>query len=51
MPELGQYAQPVLLSYAAGAVLLIALILVSLRRAAKIKKQLSELEKRRGGNG
>lgn len=51
MPDLGKYAVPVLSAYAATILLLVALVLFSLWRAARVKRQLEEAEKRRVRNG
>ena len=49
MPDLGKYAETVLTAYAATIVLLAAIVIVSLLRANKTKRQLAELEARRNG--
>lgn len=49
MPDLGKYAETVLTAYAATIVLLAAIVVVSLLRARKTKRQLEELEARRNG--
>ncbi len=51
MPDLGQYAGPVLASYAVAILLLVVLTALSLMRASKAKKTLDELEARRRNNG
>ncbi len=51
MPDLGQYTDTVLAAYVIGLLLLIALTSMSVFRANKIKKQLSELEKGRKRHG
>jgi heme exporter protein D len=48
MPDLGKYAFAVLGSYAATAVLLAALVGLSLWQAARMKRALSEVEARQG---
>jgi len=49
MPDLGKYAETVLTAYAATIVLLAAIIVVSVLRSRKTKRQLAELEARRNG--
>jgi len=49
MPDLGKYAEIVLTAYAATIVLLAAIIVVSVLRSRKTKRQLAELEARRNG--
>lgn len=51
MPDLGKYAEAVLSSYAISLVLLGAIVLLSLRRAKKVKKDLQEIEKKVKSNG
>lgn len=46
MPDLGKYAVAVLSSYAAGLVLLVALIGLSLWQARRVRAQLSRVEAR-----
>lgn len=46
MPELGKYATAVLGSYAATALLLVALIAASLIRSARLRKALRAAEER-----
>ncbi|MAS42182.1 heme exporter protein CcmD [Albimonas donghaensis] len=48
MPDLGDYAAYVLVSYAAALVVLGAVILWSLRAAARAKAELERLESRHG---
>ncbi len=48
MPELGKYAFAVLGSYAASALLLAALVGVTLWRRARVKRALAEAEARVG---
>lgn len=48
MPDLGKYAVPVLGSYAATLVLLATVILLSLWRAARVRKTLAAAELRTG---
>jgi heme exporter protein D len=49
MPDLGNYAFEVLSSYGVTIVLLAVVVLVSFRRARKVKAALDEIENRRGG--
>ena len=49
MPDLGKYADTILSAYAITIVLLVGIIVTSLMRARKTKKQLDELEARRNG--
>ncbi len=49
MPDLGKYTEIVLTAYAATIVLLAAIIVVSVLRSRKTKRQLAELEARRNG--
>ncbi|MDR9393036.1 heme exporter protein CcmD [Roseovarius sp. SYSU LYC5161] len=51
MPDLGKYAEAVLSSYAVSLVLIAVLVWLSLRRGAKVKKKLDELEGKRDRNG
>ena len=46
MPELGKYAGAVLSSYAVSLVLIVALVLVSILRARRVKRELSQIEAR-----
>lgn len=49
MPELGKYAETVLTAYAATIILMGVIIVLSVVRARKVKKQLEEIEARRNG--
>ncbi len=51
MPELGKYAGAVLSSYAVAIGLIVALIVVSVLRARRVKRDLEEVENRGRGNG
>jgi len=51
MPELGKYAEAVLSSYAVSLFLIAVLTAASIRRARKVKKQLSEVEGKMNSNG
>ncbi|MDX5402490.1 MAG: heme exporter protein CcmD [Rhodobacterales bacterium] len=48
MPDLGKYAVAVLGSYAATAVLIAALVGLTLWQAARVKRALAEVEARAG---
>ena len=47
MPELGKYAATVLSSYGISILLLVALTALSLRRAARVRRELAAVEARR----
>ena len=51
MPDLGKYAETVLSAYAVSIVLIIALILASIWRAEKVKKQLEAIENKVKSDG
>jgi heme exporter protein D len=51
IPELGKYAGAVLASYGVSLVLLAVIVWASLRRSARIKTALEEIENRRKSNG
>lgn len=46
MPELGKYADAVLSSYAISIILIVGLVIISLKRSAKVQKQLAAIEAR-----
>ncbi len=46
MPDLGKYADAVLSAYAVSIVLILGLVVLSLIRARRVRKQLQEVEKR-----
>lgn len=48
MPDLGKYAFEVLSSYGVTLLLLLAIVLMSILRARKVKAALDEIENRRG---
>ena len=50
MPELGKYAEAVLSSYAVSLVLIGMLVVTSIMRSRKIKKQLEDIEKKAKSN-
>lgn len=47
MPDLGKYAFEVLSSYGVTIVLLVVIVLISFRRARKVRAALDEIENRR----
>jgi len=51
MPELGKYAAEVLSAYGVSLVLLAALVGLTVRRGAAVKRQLADLEARVSKNG
>lgn len=51
MPDLGKYAEAVLSSYAVSLVLLGAIVLLSLHRSKRVKKELQDVEKKVKSNG
>ncbi|MYM54202.1 heme exporter protein CcmD [Thalassovita mangrovi] len=51
MPDLGKYAEAVLSSYVLSILLIVAMIVVSVRRSRKVKAALEEIEKRGKSNG
>ncbi len=51
IPDLGKYAVAVLSSYGVSLVLLAVIVWASLRRSARIKRALDEIETRRKSNG
>jgi heme exporter protein D len=48
IPDLGAYAAEVLSAYAGSLALLGALVVLSMRRWRKVKRQLEEVERRNG---
>ncbi len=50
MMELGKYAGAVIGSYLASVLLILALVLLSIWRSAKVKRALREVEARQGKN-
>ena len=48
MPELGKYAAEVLTAYGVSLALLLGIVGLSLERAARVKRQLGERDRRRG---
>ncbi|MFP4327752.1 MAG: heme exporter protein CcmD [Paracoccaceae bacterium] len=51
MPDLGKYATAVLSSYGVTLALLVALIVLSIWRARKVRAELEKVESRRDGKG
>lgn len=51
MPDLGMYAQTVLLAYAVSLLILAVFVALSLRRANRVKAHLETLERRVKENG
>jgi len=51
MPDLGKYADTVLSSYAVSIALIVILVVMSVLRADKVKKQLDVIEKKLKSNG
>ena len=51
LPELGKYAGAVLSSYAVSIALILALVLASIIRARRVKRELDEVEARGRRNG
>ena len=51
MPDLGKYADTVLSAYAVSIVLVVVLVWVSLRRSAKVERQLEDVEAKVKRNG
>jgi len=51
IPDLGKYAGAVLSSYGVSLALLAIIVWTSLRRSARIKTALEEIEKRRKSDG
>jgi heme exporter protein D len=49
MPDLGKYGETILTAYAATIILVAAIVVLSIVRARKVKRQLEELEARRNG--
>ena len=49
MPDLGKYGETILTAYAATIILVAVIVVLSVVRARKVKRQLAELEARRNG--
>lgn len=50
MPDLGKYAEAVLSSYAVSIALIILLVIASVARARRVKRELESVEKRGSDN-
>ncbi|UWQ51281.1 heme exporter protein CcmD [Leisingera caerulea] len=51
MPDLGKYADTVLSAYAASLVLLVALVVLTIWRGRKVRREMEALETRVKRNG
>ena len=51
LPDLGKYAEAVLSAYAVSIVLLIGLILMSMLKGRRVRKQMQKIEMRGDVNG
>jgi heme exporter protein D len=51
MPDLGKYAEAVLSSYAVSILMIVVLVLLSVRRSNRVKKELQEVESKVKSNG
>ncbi|WP_090026317.1 heme exporter protein CcmD [Lutimaribacter saemankumensis] len=51
MPELGKYADAVLSSYGISIALLLVLVIASVHRARRVRRELDEVEQRIRRNG
>lgn len=51
MPDLGKYSDTVLSAYAASIVLLVLLVVLTLWRGAKVRREMEALEQRMRGDG
>ncbi|NIZ13898.1 heme exporter protein CcmD [Phaeobacter sp. HF9A] len=51
MPDLGKYADTVLSAYGLSALLLLGLLVMTLRRGAKVRAELAAVEQRVKSNG
>lgn len=51
LPDLGKYADTVLSAYAASLLLLVVLVVMSIRRGRKVRREMESVEKRARGNG
>ena len=49
MPDLGKYGETILTAYGATIILVAVIVVLSIVRARKVKRQLDELEARRNG--
>ena len=48
MPDLGDYTGPVLLAYAFSLTALVAIVVLSVWRSRRVRRDLEEVERRRG---
>ncbi|MGR3548770.1 MAG: heme exporter protein CcmD [Roseovarius sp.] len=51
MPDLGKYADAVLSSYAVSILMIVVVVLLSVRRSNRVKRELQELESKVKSNG
>ncbi len=51
MPDLGKYADTVLAAYAVSLVLILGLVLISVIRSTRVKKQLEAVDKKVKSDG
>ncbi|MDF1668696.1 MAG: heme exporter protein CcmD [Roseovarius sp.] len=51
MPDLGKYADTVLAAYAVSLALILGLVLVSVIRSSRVKKQLEAIDKKVKSDG
>lgn len=51
MPDLGKYAEAVLSSYAVSVLMIVVLVLLSVRRSNRVKKELQDVESKVKSNG
>jgi len=51
MPDLGKYADTVLAAYAVSLVLILGLVLISVIRSSRVKKQLEAIDKKVKSDG
>lgn len=51
MLDLGKYAEAVLSSYAVSILMIVVLVLLSVRRSNRVKKELQEVESKVKSNG
>lgn len=51
MPDLGKYTEAVLSSYAVSILMIVVLVLLSVRRSNRVKKELQDVESKVKSNG
>ena len=51
MPDLGKYAEAVLSSYAVSILMIVVLVMLSVRRSNRVKKELQDVERKVKSNG